>query len=253
MGAGGPKYSVLLPTYNERENLPLVVALLARALGPAGAGVDWEVVVIDDASPDGTQEVAEALRAAYGADKVLLRPRKGKLGLGSAYVHGLRHATGDFVVIMDADLSHHPKFLPAFIAKQRATGCDVVTGTRYIPGGGVAGWDFKRKLISRGANFVAAFLLQPGVSAALAWGGKARVRARRPTLTARGGGTRRAGVGPHGLLPAVQGRGLAEGHRAGGVEGAGGAGGSAAGPGTLTRAGARRGTCSRWRLSSGAS
>ena len=172
MGAGGPKYSVLLPTYNERENLPLVVALLARALGPAGAGVDWEVVVIDDASPDGTQEVAEALRAAYGADKVLLRPRKGKLGLGSAYVHGLQHATGDFVVIMDADLSHHPKFLPAFIAKQRATGCDVVTGTRYIPGGGVAGWDFKRKLVSRGANFVAAFLLQPGVSAALAWGGK---------------------------------------------------------------------------------
>ena len=185
MGAGGPKYSVLLPTYNERENLPLVVALLARALGPAGAGVDWEVVVIDDASPDGTQEVAEALRAAYGADKVLLRPRKGKLGLGSAYVHGLRHATGDFVVIMDADLSHHPKFLPAFIAKQRATGCDVVTGTRYIPGGGVAGWDFKRKLVSRGANFVAAFLLQPGVSAALA-GGEARVRARRPTLTAGG-------------------------------------------------------------------
>ncbi|KAL6781542.1 DPM1 [Auxenochlorella protothecoides x Auxenochlorella symbiontica] len=65
---------------------------------------------------------------------------------------------------MDADLSHHPKYLPDFIAKQAATGADVVTGTRYGPGGGVYGWNFKRKLISRGANTLAATLLQPGVS-----------------------------------------------------------------------------------------
>lgn len=96
--------------------------------------------------------------------RIQLRPRAGKLGLGTAYVHGLQYATGDFVVIMDADLSHHPKYLPDFIAKQAATGADVVTGTRYGPGGGVFGWNFKRKLISRGANTLAATLLQPGVS-----------------------------------------------------------------------------------------
>lgn len=95
--------------------------------------------------------------------RIQLRPRPGKLGLGTAYVHGLQFATGDFVFIMDADLSHHPKYIPDFIAKQRKTGADVVTGTRYGPGGGVYGWNFKRKLISRGANILAATLLQPGV------------------------------------------------------------------------------------------
>lgn len=76
----------------------------------------------------------------------------------------MKEASGDFVILMDADLSHHPKYLPAFIAKQQQTGADVVTGTRYKPGGGVFGWDFKRKLTSRGANFLASFLLRPGVS-----------------------------------------------------------------------------------------
>lgn len=72
---------------------------------------------------------------------------------------------------MDADLSHHPKYIPDFIAKQRATGADVVTGTRYGPGGGVYGWNAKRKLISRGANILAATLLQPGVRWSHIWEG----------------------------------------------------------------------------------
>lgn len=79
-------------------------------------------------------------------------------------MHGLQHASGDFVVIMDADLSHHPKYIPAMIRKQAATGADVVTGTRYAAGGGVFGWDLKRKLTSRGANTLAQALLSPGVS-----------------------------------------------------------------------------------------
>ena len=111
---------------------------------------------------------------------------------GSAYAHGLKFATGDFIIIMDADLSHHvrdsfaghcladspptpiscplshavgmqPKYIPQFVAKQLEGDYDVVTGTRYAQQGGVAGWDTRRKLTSRGANFCAATLLSPGV------------------------------------------------------------------------------------------
>lgn len=71
------------------------------------SGYKFEVIVIDDGSPDGTLEVAQDLQKIYGEDKILLRPRKAKLGLGTAYIHGIQHATGDFIIIMDADLSHH--------------------------------------------------------------------------------------------------------------------------------------------------
>ncbi|KAM6054070.1 dolichol-phosphate mannosyltransferase subunit 1 isoform 2-T2 [Chlamydotis macqueenii] len=131
MAAGGEdKFSVLLPTYNERENLPLVVWLLARTFQESGN--NFEIIIIDDGSPDGTQEIAEQLERIYGSDKILLRPRARKLGLGTAYIHGMKHATGNFIVIMDADLSHHPKFIPEFI--------------------------------SRGANFITQVLLRPGAS-----------------------------------------------------------------------------------------
>ena len=156
------KYSVLLPTYNERENLPIMVFLLNEAFTKEGCA--WEVIVIDDNSPDKTLEVAESLQRVYGPDKVVLKPRKAKLGLGTAYVHGLQFATGNFVIIMDSDLSHHPKYIPSFIAKQRETSCDVVTGSRYISGGGVYGWNLKRKAISVTANHLAATLLQTGVT-----------------------------------------------------------------------------------------
>ena len=73
--------------------------------------------------------------------------------MGTAYVHGLQFVTGNFVIIMDADFSHHPEAIPEFIAKQKSQDYDIVTGTRYAGDGGVFGWDFKRKLISRGANF----------------------------------------------------------------------------------------------------
>ena len=68
---------------------------------------------------------------------------------------GIKFCTGDFVIIMDADLSHHPKYLPQFIERQKQTNADIVTGSRYIPGAGVYGWDFRRKLTSRVANFIA--------------------------------------------------------------------------------------------------
>ncbi|XP_071477761.1 dolichol-phosphate mannosyltransferase subunit 1-like [Diadema antillarum] len=156
------KYSILLPTYNEKDNLPLIMWLIVKSFEESGH--DFEVIVIDDGSPDGTLEVAKQLQDIYGGNKIVLRPRAKKLGLGTAYIHGIKHATGNFIIIMDADLSHHPKFIPEFIRVQKEQQCDVVSGTRYVGSGGVYGWDFKRKLISRGANFLAQVLLRPGAS-----------------------------------------------------------------------------------------
>ena len=159
------KYSVLLPTYNERRNLPIIVWLLAQTF--AAHSLDWEIIIVDDGSPDGTQTIAQQLIKAYNTPKtehIVLKPRAGKLGLGTAYVHGLQFAKGNFVIIMDADFSHHPKFLPLMIAKQKEADYDIVTGTRYAGDGGVYGWDLKRKLVSRGANLFADTVLRPGVS-----------------------------------------------------------------------------------------
>ncbi|KAI8522585.1 hypothetical protein RHMOL_Rhmol13G0007800 [Rhododendron molle] len=154
------KYSIIIPTYNERLNIALLVYLVFKHL----PDVDFEMIIVDDGSPDGTQDVVKKLQEVYGEDRILLRARPKKLGLGTAYVHGLKHASGNFVVIMDADLSHHPKYLPSFIKKQMETGASIVTGTRYVKGGGVHGWNLKRKLTSRGANVLAQTLLWPGVS-----------------------------------------------------------------------------------------
>ncbi|XP_060536392.1 dolichol-phosphate mannosyltransferase subunit 1 [Cylas formicarius] len=156
------KYSILLPTYNEVENLPIIIWLLMKHL--AASGYLFEIIIIDDGSPDGTLEAAQQLQKIYGNDKIVLRPREKKLGLGTAYIHGIKHATGNFIIIMDADLSHHPKFIKEFIEKQKTKDYDIVTGTRYVGVGGVYGWDFKRKLVSRGANFLTQLLLRPQVS-----------------------------------------------------------------------------------------
>lgn len=112
------KYSILLPTYNERHNLPLIVQLLVTNLTASPLMEDFEIIIIDDGSPDGTLEVAKELQRVYGKERIVLRPRSGKLGLGSAYIHGIEVATGNFVVIMDADMSHHvwiPSRLSLFI------------------------------------------------------------------------------------------------------------------------------------------
>ncbi|KAI4136066.1 MAG: hypothetical protein LQ347_000116 [Umbilicaria vellea] len=160
--ASKDKYTVILPTYNERRNLPIITWLLHRTF--TANELDWELIIVDDGSPDGTLTVAKQLQKLYTPERIILKPRAGKLGLGTAYVHGLQFARGTYVIIMDADFSHHPKFITDMIRVQKTRDYDIVTGTRYAGDGGVYGWDLKRKLVSRGANLFADTVLRPGVS-----------------------------------------------------------------------------------------
>lgn len=152
----GPAWLVL-PTYNEAENLAAFVAA-ARANLPASA----RVLIVDDSSPDGTGEIADRLAGAEEGVAVLHRQRKE--GLGPAYIAGFRHALGagaGLVLEMDADFSHDPAYLPRLLdAAQRA---DVVLGSRYVPGGGVSDWGALRKAISRGGSVYARLVLGVGV------------------------------------------------------------------------------------------
>ena len=156
------KYSVILPTYNEAENLALIVSMIDKYLSQSQ--IDYEIVIVDDSSPDGTFQIAQKLQKLLGQERVVLLSRPAKSGLGSAYIDGLKLCRGDFVFLMDADLSHHPRHMVEFIARQKEGEADIVTGTRYALGGGIAGWDLKRLIISRGANLIATLLLQPSVS-----------------------------------------------------------------------------------------
>ncbi|CAG9463142.1 unnamed protein product [Pedinophyceae sp. YPF-701] len=153
-------YSVVVPTYNERENIPLIVWMLVDVFRDRPERL--EVVVVDDNSPDGTRDVVRKLQREYGSDVVKLRERPGKLGLGTAYKDGLTVVTGSWVVLMDADLSHDPRDIVRFVERQRETGSDIVVGTRYAAG--VYGWDVVRKITSLGANILASTLLWPGVT-----------------------------------------------------------------------------------------
>ena len=95
------------------------------------------MVIVEDNSPDGTLQVAEKLKEIYGKEKIIIISRPGKLGLGSAYMDGLKICRGEFVFLMDADMSHHPQHIPEFIMKQSESNYDIVSGTRYSNNGGV--------------------------------------------------------------------------------------------------------------------
>ena len=145
---------IIIPTYNERENLPpLVERLLALP-------VDVRVIVVDDASPDGTGAIADALAAQHDG-RVQVIHREGKLGLGTAYVAGFRHAlaeAADLIITMDADFSHPPEKIPELLAKAHE-GYDLVIGSRYVPGGQAVECTLPRKMLSWGANAFARILL----------------------------------------------------------------------------------------------
>ncbi|CRH00287.1 dolichol-phosphate mannosyltransferase, putative [Plasmodium relictum] len=150
-------YSIIVPTYNEKENLPYLVYMIINEMKKKT--INFEIILVDDNSEDKTANVYRKLQSIFKEEKLLLVERKEKLGLRSAYIDALKIVSGNFVIIMDADLSHHPKYIKDFIKKQKETNCDIVTGSRYNKDGGISGWSFKRVIISRVANFLSQFLL----------------------------------------------------------------------------------------------
>ncbi len=153
MDAQQEKVLVIIPTYNERDNLSQVTAAVHQALPEA------DVLVVDDNSPDGTGQLADDLAAQQKWIKVL--HRAGKQGLGTAYIAGFREALRegyDYMFEMDCDFSHDPKYLPIMLARAKA-GADLVLGSRYVEGGGTVNWGPIRKLISRGGSLYARTIL----------------------------------------------------------------------------------------------
>ncbi len=145
---------VLIPTYNERENITSIVQQVVRT-----APVD--VLIIDDNSPDGTGQVADAMAEADRRIHVL--HREGKQGLGKAYLAGFRWALAKpykYIFEMDADFSHQPRYLPAFLEAIRSA--DIVLGSRYVDGGGTVNWGILRQIISRGGSLYARTILNAG-------------------------------------------------------------------------------------------
>lgn len=146
---------VVVPTYNEKDNLPTLVADIHAYL-------DCDVLVVDDNSPDGTGQLAEQLAAADRRVQVL--HRAGKQGLGTAYLAGFRYAMErgyDRVCEMDADFSHAPWDLPRLVLNSAAH--ELVVGSRYVRGGCTVGWEFSRRMLSRGANLYARAILGTGL------------------------------------------------------------------------------------------
>jgi len=149
-----PNVSIIIPTYNERDNLPVLIKRIDNSLN--SAGYTYEVIVVDDSSPDGTAEIAKELSLTYPI-KVIVR--EGKRGLSSAVLEGLNHSSSEFVVVMDADLQHPPEVIPSLLSKALEEGCDIVIASRYIKGGSVGEWSLIRKMISKGATYLARLLL----------------------------------------------------------------------------------------------
>jgi dolichol-phosphate mannosyltransferase len=136
---------VVIPTYNERANLPVLVAGLM-------AHPDVRVLVVDDQSPDGTGEVADSLAQQFPG-RISVLHRTGKRGFGRSYIDGIKQAIGEPVDVlcqMDADLSHDPTQRPGLIAA--TANADVVIGSRYVPGGAIVNWPMRRRVLSRVAN-----------------------------------------------------------------------------------------------------
>ncbi|MCL4858529.1 MAG: polyprenol monophosphomannose synthase, partial [Caldilineaceae bacterium] len=159
------RLTVVIPTYNEAENLPALAEALFQLPLPG-----LQLLIVDDNSPDGTGPVADRLAAQYNARAVdanhpamQVLHRRGKGGLGTAYVAGMQRALADgadFVLQMDADFSHSPRYIPQLLGVMLATDADVVIGSRYVPGGSLdEGWGWWRRLLSWWANFYSRMIL----------------------------------------------------------------------------------------------
>ena len=147
--------SVILPTYNERDNVRELIPEIHRIMNAAGLGSVYEVIVVDDDSPDGTAQVARELARSYPV-KVIVR--RGERGLSSAVNRGIQESSGAICVVMDADFQHPPELIPVLVEKISKEGYDLAIASRYIDQGSVEDWSFHRKIISKAANWMAYML-----------------------------------------------------------------------------------------------
>jgi dolichol-phosphate mannosyltransferase len=148
--ATAPTLALVVPTYNERDRLPELVRAIFDAYD--SRGIDGELVIVDDNSPDGTGAVADQLALQW---PIRVLHRAGKLGLGTAVVEGFAAAAAEIVGVIDADLSHPPSLVPRMLDVMQREKADMVIGSRYIPGGGTSNWEQSRVLMSKAACLMA--------------------------------------------------------------------------------------------------
>lgn len=138
---------VIIPTYNERENIEAIITAVMNLQN------NFNVLIVDDGSPDGTAKIVKSLMSQF-SEKLFIEERKGKLGLGTAYIHGFRWALErkyEYIFEMDADFSHNPQDLDR-LYQAAFNGADVAIGSRYVKNGAVENWPFDRILLSKGAS-----------------------------------------------------------------------------------------------------
>src|SRR5262245_1526047 len=144
----GPVLSVVVPTFNERDNLEPFLRELSRAL----TGIEWEAIFVDDDSPDGTAALAREIGCNRG--RVRCVQRIGRRGLASACIEGMLASSAPYLAVMDADLQHDPSILPEMLKRLQRSQAELVVGSRYMGGGEVGEWSFMRRAISRCATLV---------------------------------------------------------------------------------------------------
>ena len=148
------RISVIIPTFNESENICNILESIKACLPK----IDIEAIVVDDNSPDGTGKIVEeyikSMKNVAGYSISVIH-RKAKEGLSSAILDGLKNSKGDTVIVMDSDMSHPPQIIPKMLETIKQTQCDIVVASRYIKGGAIQGWPFKRKLMSTIATKIA--------------------------------------------------------------------------------------------------
>ncbi|MBX9784625.1 MAG: polyprenol monophosphomannose synthase [Chitinophagaceae bacterium] len=146
---------VIIPTYNEKDNVESII----RAVFSLNTG--FHVLIIDDGSPDGTASIVKELMKEYDGE-LFIEERKGKLGLGTAYIHGFRWCINkgyEFIFEMDADFSHNPNDLNRLYDACKTGGADVAVGSRYVKGGAVENWPWDRNFLSKGASYYTRMIL----------------------------------------------------------------------------------------------
>lgn len=154
--------SIIVPTYNESQN---IVKMIESVCSSIPSQITAELIVVDDSSPDGTADIVKRLASELNVPNISIRvvTRPSKQGLSSAILEGVKSSAGRLVLVMDGDFSHPPQTIPHMIQELQDPKCDIVVASRYVRGGSILGWPFKRKLMSRGATKIAQVGLGIGI------------------------------------------------------------------------------------------